>query len=182
MHKGKISKIMQYLPFVFMGIMMCIIHSRIGLDTADDVWFENQVKAPGFNLGQWLYIRYYIWSSRTIIEAIMLIVLSLPQLIWRILDSAMFVLTAMFMSKNFCTEEHIVLKNWLIVFLNLTVNLKVMSEAGWGAATINYVWPLAMALVAVYSICKVYDKKKNEGIGIYRLFYLPVVCCEYGTT
>lgn len=164
MHKGKISKTMQYLPFVFMGIMMCIIHSRIGLDTADDVWFENQVKAPGFNLGQWLYIRYYIWSSRTIIEAIMLFVLSLPQLIWRILDSAMFVLTAMFMSKNFCTEEHIVLKNWLIVFLNLTVNLKVMSEAGWGAATMNYVWPLAMALVAVYSIRKVYDKKKMKAL------------------
>ena len=54
MHKGKISKIMQYLPFVFMGIMMCINHRRIALDTADDVWFENQVQAPGDNLGQWL--------------------------------------------------------------------------------------------------------------------------------
>lgn len=182
MHKGKISKIMQYLPFVFMGIMMCIIHSRIGLDTADDVWFENQVKAPGFNLGQWLYIRYYIWSSRTIIEAIMLIVLSLPQLIWRILDSAMFVLTAMFMSKNFCTEEHIVLKNWLIVFLNLTVNLKVMSEAGWGSCH----YELCVA-VSYGAGCCIFNsqsirQEKNEGIGIYRLFYLPVVCCEYGTT
>lgn len=158
MHKSK-KLIMKYLPFAFLGIAMLIVHSRIGLDTGDDTWFINQTSVDGFNLLQWLFERYQAWSSRTLVEAAMLIILPLKVQVWRILDTILVVITSMFMSKNFCTDEHIALKNWLIVLLSLTINFQYMSEAGWGATTMNYVWPLAFAMIAVYSIRKTYDKK-----------------------
>ena len=158
MHKRK-ELIMKYLPFAFLGIVMLIVHSRIGLDTGDDTWFINQTSVDGFNLLQWLFERYQAWSSRTLIEAAMLIILPLKVQVWRILDTILVVITSIFMSKNFCTDEHIALKNWLIVLLSLTIDFQYMSEAGWGATTMNYVWPLAFAMVAVYSIRKIYAKK-----------------------
>lgn len=158
MHKRK-ELIMKYLPFAFLGIVMLIVHSRMGLDTGDDTWFINQTSVDGFNLLRWLTNRYHTWSSRTLIEATMLIILPMKVYVWRILDSFLIVITSLFMSKNFCTDEYIVLKNWLIVLLSFTINFQYMSEAGWGATTLNYVWPLAFAMVAVYSIRKIYDEK-----------------------
>lgn len=71
-------------------LIMLIKHLNVELGTGDDIWFLDIAQKT--NLIEYLTMRYSTWTSRLIIEAIMLILLQLPSLVWIVLDSLIFVL------------------------------------------------------------------------------------------
>lgn len=155
--KKKISK---YIPFIFMGIVLLLFHKGIIINIGDDVEFRRKATQSGFNLIQWLIKRYRTWSSRTLIEMLMMIILTFPGKVWKVLDSVIFTIIPLFMSKTLFSEEDIIQKNWILVSLCLTLNMNFMKEAGWVATTMNYAWPLAFGMIALYSIRKKFEDKK----------------------
>ena len=151
--------ILKYMPFVILAIALWRFHMTMGLYGGDDVWFKEEIHTPGFQLFTWLKNRYIVWSSRSLIEMVMLIFYMLPQKIWKLTDLLLMMTSVIFLSKIFCTEKNSLFKNTVIVLLCFTVRVGVMGEAGWGATTMNYAWPLACGVVAIYPIRKLMEKR-----------------------
>lgn len=153
--KTRIKEKWNYLPFVILGIVLLYFHFHIETNYGDDVVFRETALTSGFKLFSWLHERYQTWTSRTFIEMFLMIMVSLPQIIWKVLDALMMTIISVFMAKNFCKEEYEIQKNWITAGLCCTVDIGILKEAGWIATTVNYIWPLAFGLVSVYSIKKI---------------------------
>lgn len=80
-----------YLPFVFLFLFMLVRHAVTQTGTGDDSWFLAESKKGLWNF---TITRIQTWSSRNLIEAVLLILLNCNRWFWNILDSLMFVLCA----------------------------------------------------------------------------------------
>jgi len=156
--KNKIKKICKssYFPFIVLIIAMLIIHVKTRAFN-DDAFFITQYNQKGFV--QYFQERYNIWTTRLIIEFIMMGILTTSFMIWRILDSLMIGLLAFVLSKMFNYEKSAI-NNWLIVLFMLMYNWIDMSSAGWVATTLNYNWPLTFGLLSLIAVKKIVENKK----------------------
>jgi hypothetical protein len=125
-------------------------------NTSDDVFFSNALKDRSFP--DYLSMRYELWTSRLLIESVLITIVHHP-LLWKIMDTAMVVITAIAISKLTPSSNERT-KNIFIVLLILLYPFIHMSSAGWVATTINYVWPLAFALVALIPLKKYLYQEK----------------------
>lgn len=176
----KIEKNLHYLPFILLGIALAYFHLHMETNYGDDVIFREIALAPDFHLFPWLIQRYQTWSSRTLIEMLLMIMVALPQVVWKVLDAAVMTIAAVFISKIFCGEEYKQQKNWIIACLSFTIYAGLLKEAGWIATTVNYIWPLTSGIVSAYSIKKIFLNKKIEFFEsfIYSLCLLTGICSE----
>lgn len=140
--KGNYVFTFSALVFVFMLYKHCTVQ----LGVADDVWFLNI--AQNKNLIVYLVERYHGWTSRLIIEAIMLVLLRLPSVVWMILDSLMFVLSFYSMIKILNGQKSLRI-NLVLFALFITFPFSFFGSAGWYATTLNYAWPLGFGLYAL---------------------------------
>lgn len=164
MNKEKLEKkLLYYLPFVVLLILELCIHSRIDTNWGDDLWFTNVAQKNDFNLLSWLYERYQVWSSRTLIEAVLMIIVQLPRIIWAIVDSCMITLSAIFLVKNIGEQGKHRQLGCVIPMLIFLMPYTQVNSAGWIATTVNYMWPLACGIVAIYPIRKYIENKKLNG-------------------
>ena len=150
---NKLTKIKQILynsnstslvvTYVLMFVLFFIAH--LNLDYyGDDFVFRDLLRENGF-IGT-LSIRWNTWSSRFIIESILLLV---TQNIWtwKILNSLILVLLVHSISR--------------LLFINVTVGKLILTflivhlypffdmySAGWMATTVNYLWPLTLMTIA----------------------------------
>ncbi len=103
--------------------------------------------------------RYNTWSSRVFIEFILIEVLKY-KLLWAIIQSLMMGLLAYSISKLFVKDELKYKLNPIICVLILTYPINMLTLIGWGASTVNYIWPLATCLYALIPIKKYYNNEK----------------------
>ena len=165
----KIKYLQKYIPFLILAIWIIAMHFCIIMGTGDDAWFSKTAHADGFELFSWLKERYANWSSRTLIEATLVIAVSLPNIIWRITDSLIMVLCMVMIAKMFIKDN-----KYGYAFLGLLlliVDYWALVTAGWQATTINYLWPMTFMLVAVYPVFKWY---RNENIRGYEYIIYTV--------
>ena len=143
----------KYLPFCIMAIILLVIHYPIN-KTSDDLWFEKILDNQ--NIFNFLALRYNEWSSRIIIEAI-LVVLSNTKvniIIWKMIDILMFELLAYSIYYLFIKEQQN--KNeliWTLIFVVLIIPFSIWNSAGWIATTTNYLWPLSLGMY-VFTLLK----------------------------
>lgn len=167
MLKTKINKIYKsnYFPFFVLAFLMLILHLTFTPNLHDDAWFS-AIWEQG-NPFEWLYSRYSYWTSRIVIE-FFLIFITGHQLywIWRLLDIVMILVIVYSISKLFIKTE-IRKNNWILCALFILYPFKDMFSAGWGATTLNYLWPLALSLFSLLSI-----KKRFQNIKIKWYEYL----------
>lgn len=153
-----LKKYYKYVPFIIFFVVLLIWHWKIPL-MADDLTFKGIIsRHPLFPLNgnSYLEYRYSSWSSRTLIEFNLGILLSLPGKIWKLLDSIVFVLIPFLITKISIDSEK--LSNKKSIFYNtigcLFVGIFIIAfyhifeAAGWVATTINYTWPLCFALIS----------------------------------
>lgn len=164
-----------YFPFVFYAILMVLFHFMIEMDFADDVWFA-QVMEESASFQTWidfLISRYQGWSSRLVIEGVLIIIVR-SQILWRILDTAVMVWVAVALSIFFNREGRKSV-NWFIVCAMLSFPMETMSTAGWIATTLNYSWPLAFGFLAMIPIKNLVCGQNNRWytyvLAIPALFY-----------
>ncbi|MBR3696859.1 MAG: hypothetical protein IKM97_01090 [Clostridia bacterium] len=103
--------------------------------------------------------RYLTWTSRVLIEATLGIIFKVSGILWIIVNILLFTLMGYSISKLFVKDNKKQM-NLMILWLLLLYPYERMSGAGWGATTVNYIWPLSLGLFSLISIRKMWDKEK----------------------
>ncbi len=103
--------------------------------------------------------RYFWWTSRTIIEFTLCLVLKTSKYLWILLEALMVTLAGYSISKLFIKDNKKE-NNIMLLFMILVYPLDVMNSAGWAATTTNYMWPLALGLFSLIPIRKIWDGEK----------------------
>ncbi|MEH7094857.1 DUF6056 family protein [Neobacillus vireti] len=161
-----------YFPFMILLIGMLLLHFMLNLDhPGDDKAFMKVLGKDHLIPLSYLTERYHTWSSRVLIEFILIFVVHFPA-VWRLLDTVMMVLIAVSMSKLIPTAKNRE-KNWLITALLFMYPFVHMASAGWIATTLNYIWPLACGLFAMIPIKKYLCSEKVHWFEF--LFYIPAL-------
>lgn len=174
--KEKISQMVvsPYFPFVFYGLLIFLIHCDIDLQWGDDVFFANVLGDEGsFQVWiQYLRERYQNWTSRLIIEGLLVILVHFP-LIWRIIDTVLVIWIAIALSLIFNNKNSVKL-NWWIILLLLAFPFETMNSAGWMATTLNYLWPLAFGFIGMIPVNNLLKQKKNS---VQNVFFSSIALC-----
>ena len=123
------KKIINYLQhnkhiiiYIILFCFMIYRHINIQLGIGDDIWFLEKSKMDLFDYTLW---RIETWTSRNIIEFVMLIMLNLSKWVWITLDSIMFVLILHSIRKIVCFKKN---KDFLITILICSVKLVGMQQ------------------------------------------------------
>jgi hypothetical protein len=151
-------------PFLLLFLYVCLLHIFMVL-CGDDLSFKNSLNNQSFK--SFLIFRYENWTSRLIIEGLMVLLLKAGFLAWKVLDITIYMLLAYSISEIFNKNKT---KDWniLLVFLIILYPIKDMSTAGWTATSMNYIWPLSLGLYSLISIKKVIS---NNKINIIHCFF-----------
>lgn len=152
-----------YFPFVVLGVIVFLYHLPMKAGTSDDLWFVQTFSAPGFDPLAYSAMRYVQWTSRTLLEFLLMFSLSLPVILWKIIDTLVFVLIGVFLSKIIVKKSRYK-ANIVIASLILLFPYKDLNSAGWITTTVTYTWPLMFGLVAIYPLRKIAD---GRNIRIY---------------
>ena len=119
--------------------------------------------------------RYMWWSSRVIIESVMIPVQVYIPYAWYVLNALVsaFVITY---SPKFIAKEYSAWPGVLITCLALTViPLNAYGGCGWITCTINYLWVWACGLVGLYPlVCILRDEKVSKWV-----YVLSLLCCFF---
>lgn len=167
--KEKIKKITtnKYFPIFVLFVTMILVHLILKINTKDDVWFKKILDNQ--SLQKYIVDRYKTWSSRLIIETVLIGLLHLPSAVWIILDSLMFAIIAYSISKVFKLNNC-----WTLVLLIFIYPFLDMSGAGWYATTVNYIWSLALGLFSLIPIINFIDGKKEKKF-MYPLYVISLI-------
>lgn len=113
-----------------------------------------------------LRYRYMTWSSRTLIEATLFVFShGFHWTTWIVIDIVMEVVIWLTLA-----ELTRIRNPWILTSLVLIYPMSEMGSAGWMATTINYLWPLAMMLVAAVPLSRMYrGQKLNPVIALVTL-------------
>lgn len=166
----KIKELMnkKYVYYVCLFIFVFALHLFMRPGEADDSWFINNYTGNPLSFA---YMRYMQWSSRFLIEMVLVVIASLPLIVWKVLDTLMIVL--LFYSGN----KLLNIKNRKIlifeIFLIMTLPWKVFGETGWIATTLNYTWPITLGL---YGFSILLEKKINIFKQIMAFFCIIFAC------
>lgn len=165
----KKKEMLYYLPFALLLLAELIIHWKINLNVVggDDTVFLAYSQEEGFSLIPWLAERYMTWSSRTAIEAVLMLMVNLPAVVWRIADSFVVVIGAAALTRLLERREYREYYSFFISLMFLALPYSYMSLAGWIATSLNYMWPLAFGLIGIYPVRKYIEGERirlPEGI------------------
>lgn len=108
--------------------------------------------------------RYFQWTSRVLIESVLLFVLrSYNGILWIILNILIIFLLYISLKKIFNSKNEIYI-NYIIMSLIILYTYTDMFSAGWSASTVNYLWPLALGIfsfIPIINILNNNNKSKN---------------------
>lgn len=155
----------QWVLYLIVFIIAVILHLNQQLGIYDDIFFKQ--KSSEMGIINFISMRYNVWTSRLIIEALMTLLLQLPSIVWVILDSLMYVLVFYSLNKIFNHLRGVTI-SLLILLLIFLVPFSYFGTAGWYATTTNYLWPLALGLYSL-SICV--ERFKGERISTLKYFF-----------
>ena len=134
----------KHLPYVFLFLLLLLVHSNMGICSDDIV---NQHRLDDQSLFAFIAHDYQHWSSRFLLNSLIAVLSRCNLWIWRIMDSAVFVLIAFMINKLF-VRKYDFISNSIICTSILLFPIFMLESAGWIATTISYVWPVAFGLVA----------------------------------
>lgn len=166
----KIKELMnkKYVYYVCLFIFVFALHLFMRPGEADDLWFINNYTGNPLSFA---YMCYMQWSSRFLIEMVLVFIASLPLIVWKVLDTLMIVL--LFYSGN----KLLNIKNRKIlifeIFLIMILPWKVFGETGWIATTLNYTWPITLGF---YGFSILLEEKTNFLKQIISFFCIIFAC------
>ncbi len=166
----------RYLPFLLVGIVTVIWHLILKISAGDDIVYFGTL-LDGRSIWEILAHRYATWSSRMVIEFVLIPLVQVPWL-WKLLDIAVYTsIPVLFYLLLNDREENMTLK-WQVCLFALLYPFSDMSSAGWIATTTNYLWPLWCVLYLLLLLKKKRDGKKLrfwEGLA-------GIAACIYGSS
>ena len=160
-YKTKIKNLInsRMFPMILFVIIEGIMIFLVDPIYRDDAYFST-VLNNGESLFQIINFRYSTWSSRSIIEIVLILVASKPTIVWKTMHIFMMWLMAYSISSLLVKKENKKLGNYIICALLLTYPAFNYSTAGWEATTINYIWPISLGIYSFISIKKIFNDDK----------------------
>ena len=157
-----LNKIRAYRSFVLGGILiavlMIIIHIIIK-PYGDDLFFMSYPYHFSNELISWLTHRYYIWSSRILIEAV-LWVIARNFLLWKILNIIVILVLYLFTAKLIINKDSDKKMYLVVALCIICYPFFHLGTAGYMTTSVFYLWPLTAAVVACYGMYKSLLKRK----------------------
>lgn len=142
------------LPFLFLISCLILIHWHVGMSN-DDLLFAKQSLSFDF-----FKQRYGGWSSRLITESILVMFMHMPFVFWKIINCIMICSCIKGLACLFWNDEKKLINNFLVILLCFLYPIQELNNAGWGATTINYLWPMVFCLPSFIADKKVIEKRK----------------------
>lgn len=118
--------------------------------------------------------RYKTWSSRIVIETVLLLIIRHFTL-WRILNSMVAVLF-IYLLNYFFNHQKSYETLLVSIILFMLIPPSIFSNTGWVATTLNYFWPVTISIFGFYPFFK---KLRNEKMNI-GLYLLSLLCLFLG--
>lgn len=147
----------EYFPFLVLGIGFLLLSLLVPIPTGDDKFFQT---VPNGIFDWSFYLnRYETWTSRVIIDLLIVTFLHIPSIIWRIANALIIVFLGVATSKLFITETNRRYKNWFLVTLIFIFPFKELTDTGWIATSINYLWPFSLSLYPLLILQKTIQSK-----------------------
>ncbi len=154
--ESRVMRLMlSYAPLLILWIVLAWWSFSRPTLLGDDAFFSSVLageKADLFTWWKFLIHRYNTWSSRSLIEGVLVIVARYP-LLWKIGNVLVQVSITWTLSRLFNPEGKLS-KNLIVVLAVAVYPLFILGETGYVATTLNYSWPLAAMLIAVAPLCK----------------------------
>ena len=163
----------KYIPFIILFAFIFIFLMCMDTNFGDDLWFKEMTKMDYF---KYISSRYNDWSSRILIETMLLKLLQMPKVIWCFLSALMMSFSGLAIAKMFTKFD--LKSNCLVAVLVSLYPITNMSDTGWYATSINYLYPLAFCLFALIPIKKINanEKIKKYMYPIYSL--ITIIACN----
>ena len=155
--------IKKYSPFILFAVLMLILHLIMGFN-GDDIKYAKVLSNQ--TLVDYLHYRYYNWSSRLIIDGILVILARLDMIVWKLLDVIIYTVGVYYIiklvNKNYSKKIA-----YLGVLLFLMYPFYEMASAGWISTTLNYSWCFAFGMISfIPLIYEAHGEKVNKYIYI----------------
>ena len=134
-------------------ILYLILHVFMHTDYWDDVKMVSVLSKYDYHLFDFAVDQYNTWTSRVLLMCMQAVIGSMPNIIWKILDSAMIVLLFYSISNiiDILTGDTENLNGYKISILTfLCFPYSLFATAGWLVTTIGYTWTFAMAAYSIY--------------------------------
>lgn len=170
--KEKILKVVKskWFFFVFLFIFLLVLHSFMNFSNDDINFFSNQLDVMSWF--DFIKMRYQIWTSRLLIEGL-LVYLSRTVFLWRIINSFVICLLVFSIDRLIFSERKVsnLIFISLICFIYPYWNMK---EAGFCATTLNYLWPLTFLVFSFIPLRDLWERKelKKRVIPFYLLAFV----------
>ena len=167
--KFKLKKFTPFLVcFIIIAVMLCLLYTDTSV--GDDNFFKTR---SGQSFTEFIKNRA---NARIAVDSILTIILQFPQWVWGITTAFLFAsigytIPRIFISKS---QSDSVPIYWAVSLLLLMYNFTNMNEAGWFSTTVNYIWPLAFALISLIPIRTAIDGKK-ENLALLPIFIIAVI-------
>lgn len=143
------------IPFLVCGILLLIFFFSV-TPSGDDIETRSLYQ-KGVSVFEWLQNRYANWSSRVIIDFVMFYMCGMPVVFWRIINTMIYVLLAIFTCKLFFSYQ--IRCYWLVCFLIIAFCSYDIYSAGYISTSINYAWVITAGLAAMLPIRKMLNQK-----------------------
>ena len=154
-NKDKINNKYLYLLF-FIGVFILHLFFKF---SCDDIDYFNSI-LDKMTLSNYINMRYNTWTSRIIIESV-LIIISRHLYLWRLINS-LIIMILVYSINSLCFKKTNITNISLTMILVLTYPLIDMTGAGFASCTTNYLWPLAFMLFSFIPYRKDYLKEKID--------------------
>ncbi len=161
-------------PFIVYCILVIFIHIKMSI-WGDDKSFS--IVLQEYKLFDWISIRYHTWSSRIIIESMMVILLSIGFNIWKLFNIVVFLILPYAIKKIFNSKDDIKI-NWIIYLTIFLIPASCYGDAGWAATSMNYLWPLTFGLLSCIPIKKNFTNEKMGKVEIVVSSISLMVACN----
>ena len=140
--------------FVAAALAAVLWHVILSTNVGDDMVYFKTLLDGNSSLGEILAHRYETWSSRMVIEAVLIPLVHCP-LLWKILDIVIFTSLPVLLCGLLGVTGR---GRWFVTGLVLLYPFADMASAGWIATTTNYLWPL-------WGVQAASLRQKSAGVG-----------------
>lgn len=148
------------IPFVMLFAIMLVL-TLTKQTLRDDIYFADFANFTGIPRLSWLIKwRFLYWSSRVVIETVLVLLARDFSWLWKILDPIVYVLLAYGIIRVF-TKNHSKNRTMVTIMVSLILLIPqiILSTAGWMATSLNYLWPTTFAILCLIPIRKCIDKQ-----------------------
>ena len=160
----------KYYPFLLFFALMLLMHLVMGVN-GDDIRYAKVLSNQ--TLVDYITYRYYNWSSRVLIESVLIVLVRQNMILWEIIDCILYTVAVYYVIKVFNRKNsiHIAL---LGVLLFLMYPFHEMATAGWIATTLNYLWPFSFAMISAIPLINLLYGKRTS-LWVYVVSALALV-------